>query len=207
MSRVEIRRLLRGSRLLGLTLARRPAQIRHLRAYARSRGRSLLEQRTPWLAFDLIGWLREVVGPDTSVFEFGGGGSTAWFADRGASVVTVEHDADWAAKLRATLGALDTVSVLEAGSADGFSGYTSSIDSYPDSSFDLVLVDGRSRVECVRHAMSKVRPGGHIVLDDSERAKYSQAFTVLQGWTCRRFDGLAPGKPNAAHSTAWQRPS
>jgi hypothetical protein len=45
--------------------------------------------RLPWLPFVLQEELEERVGAGTRVFEFGGGGSTLYFLDLGAVVVTV----------------------------------------------------------------------------------------------------------------------
>ena len=43
----------------------------------------------------------------------------------------------------------------------------------PDASLDLVVVDGRARVECARRAMPKVKPGGLLLLDDTSRERYA----------------------------------
>ena len=41
---------------------------------------------------------------------------------------------------------------------------------------DVIAVDGRDRVNCVKHAMPKLKPGGVLVLDDSHRPRYREAF-------------------------------
>lgn len=42
-----------------------------------------------------IEYLSSIAKPNWSVFEYGGGGSTAWYRSRCATVVTVEHDSNW----------------------------------------------------------------------------------------------------------------
>jgi len=87
-----------------------------------------------------------------------------------------------------------------------YEAYARAIDAEPDGSLDLVLVDGRARVACLRQARSKVRSGGFIILDDSARPEYAEAAALLAGWPCRRFGGLGPGKHLPAETAAWQRP-
>ena len=60
-------------------------------------GSSPIESRRPWLTFQAINVLGKHVKTGSRVFEYGGGGSTFYFLDRGASVVTVEHDPEWLA--------------------------------------------------------------------------------------------------------------
>ena len=51
-----------------------------------------------------------------------------------------------------------------------------------------MLIDGRARVECALNAMSRVRPGGFILLDNSEWEKYAPIFAAAADWTRRDFE-------------------
>lgn len=56
----------------------------------------LMTERMPWISFPgPIDLLSKTLGPADGVFEYGGGGSTLFWIDRVAEVVTVEHDAEW----------------------------------------------------------------------------------------------------------------
>jgi hypothetical protein len=187
-------------------LARHPSQARHLPRLSGIIGKAPLETRLPWLAFDVIDWLNEVVRPDNAVFEFGGGGSTAFFADRVDRVVTVESDEVWATALRKALESHSNVEVHFASPDDSYREYVSMIDAFPAESFDLVLVDGRERVRCVEHGRSRLKRGGWIVLDDSDRTRYTPACELLRGWDHQEFHGLSPGKSELGHTTAWRKP-
>ncbi len=57
-----------------------------------------------------------------------------------------------------------------------FQNYVTQIDAFPDSTFDIVLVDGRARPACLIHALPKVRRGGLLILDNAERPHYQQAI-------------------------------
>ena len=81
----------------------------------------------------------------------------------------------------------------------------------PEDSYDLVLIDflespDADRVDAVREAQVKVRPGGFLVLDDSDRPAYAPAFELLAGWRQRRFAGVKDGWPQAVETTIFRRP-
>lgn len=49
----------------------------------------------PYLHKDVIEYMSGIVFPDMSIVEFGGGGSTLWFAERARKVLTFETDPNW----------------------------------------------------------------------------------------------------------------
>jgi len=53
-----------------------------------------------------------------------------------------------------------------------FRNYASYIDNFPESYFDVVLIDGRSRPACLYHSLNKVKKGGLLILDNAEREYY-----------------------------------
>ncbi|MCY1532239.1 hypothetical protein D9M68_675000 [compost metagenome] len=61
--------------------------------------------------------------------------------------------------------------------------------------FDIVIVDGRDRVNCCKHSLPALNEKGVIVLDDSERESYQEARTFLQkqGFKELSFSGISPG--------------
>jgi hypothetical protein len=199
-------------------------------------GASPLEARMPWLTFRAVGLLGKKVGEGATVFEYGGGGSTLFFLDRGASVVTVEHDPEWFSLLNEKIlggatagrwtGMLHEPTPAPEGSAarpadpdayrsnderyEGmwFRDYAAAIDTYPEAHFDLVLVDGRSRPSCLKHAAGKVRTGGLLVLDNTERGYYrsKEALSYLAGYRPLLDNpGPAPGLARFTQTTVWER--
>lgn len=149
------------------------------------------------------------------VFEWGSGMSTLWYAERANSVIAVEHDSCWWDRVnrlieeRRAEGTQCLFSPpLSPENSRRYNGrlrwthealfdrppdrpeflhYMSEIDSYPDDSFDLVAVDGRERLGCLIHAETKVKPGGWLLLDDTHRPRYAEAFDLLAGWQLNRF--------------------
>lgn len=87
-----------------------------------------------------------------------------------------------------------------------FRHYAEVISSYPDSSFDIVLVDGRARPACLLLAIDKVRPGGYLVLDNSDRSHYRSAMAELNGTFKRKdFRGLCGYVAVITTTSVWHK--
>lgn len=173
--------------------------LQHFFRWRRSQfqGATPVTDEQPWITFDAIQYLEEKVQSGNKIFEFGGGGSTLFFLKRCHEVVTVEHDAEWFLLLKKLVedkhlenwvGWLvepEQGKLVESPSASNpdhyssdeakvvnYQKYASLIDSYPDGYFDIILIDGRSRPACIKHAVPKLKKGGLLVLDNADRAYY-----------------------------------
>jgi predicted O-methyltransferase YrrM len=152
----------------------------------------------PWLPADALAFLGELVTPQSRILETGAGGSTLWFAQRAAHVVTFEHHLAWAEKVLAALeaqGIRDRVQInLDPRYIEQGVGSAAGV-------FNIALIDGRGRVKSVETAIPKLRPGGWLFLDNSLRPKYQPARDLLDGldWARKEFHG-------DWYATAWRRP-
>lgn len=200
------RRFAQAKTVAGSVL-RRPDQVRYVPRLLRSVGSSTLDLREPWLPYSVIDLLTTRLDRSASVLEFGGGGSTAFFADRVGSVTTVEHDQAWRDAIAQSLESSSNVRVLFRSSANDYADYVAAADEMDDESLDVVLVDGRQRVACARSAMPKLKPGGLLILDDSDRPKYREAHILLGTWNCREHRGLVPTKDHLGVTSIWTKPS
>ncbi|ACL64001.1 FkbM family methyltransferase [Anaeromyxobacter dehalogenans 2CP-1] len=144
----------------------------------------------PWISYPAIELLRRRVRPDMTVFEYGSGASTAWWARRVARVVAVEHDAGWAERVGAQLPPNATVTHVP---LDDGGAYAQNVLAH-GVRFDVVVIDGRQRVRCVGAAIEALRPGGVIVFDNSDRPQYEPGFRALADAGFKRVEliGLAP---------------
>lgn len=103
------------------------------------------------------------------VFEYGAGASTAWLARRAGEVTSVEHHAGWHGALGTLIAEHKNVTLwhreLE---GDGY------IDAIAEAGgqFDLIVVDGRRRIECLTRAIPFLKPDGIVLFDDSGRGRY-----------------------------------
>jgi len=195
-------------------IARHPRELARVPRWIRERNAATMTLRTPWWPYDAIAWVESVLPSRPRVFEYGGGGSTLWLEDRGAAVTVVEHDWQWHTQLAARLGPgtillfrspTESGSIASAAASGYFDDYVAAIDGEPDGSLDLVIVDGRARVECARRAVQKVRPGGLLLLDDTGRDRYRLAVDLLADWERHVFAGLKPGHIPAAETSVWRR--
>jgi hypothetical protein len=197
-------------------LACHPGQLRYVPRWVRQRSLTPLELRVPWWPYEAAAWVLENLPAGSMVFEYGGGGSTMWLEDHGATVTVVEHDPEWYGQLTRDVSAQTELVMKRAQpageigsdvSAGFFDGYVAAIDGQPEGGLDLVIVDGRARVACVRAAMGKVKTGGLLLLDDSDRDRYAPAVRMLASWDRHVFSGIKPGSPVPVQTSVWRRPA
>lgn len=145
----------------------------------------------PWINYPAIDFLARHVKPEMSVFEYGCGHSTLWWAARVREVIACDHDLAWIERIRprAPHNAILMHVPLE------YSGdYCRVVAGYPGR-FDIVVIDGRDRVNCARHAPTGLKREGVIVWDNTERKEYRQGLEMLAAAGFRRveFTGMPPG--------------
>ena len=197
-------------------ISRYPQSLIRNPQWLRQRTAATMALRQPWWPYDAVSWMTTRLPSRARVFEYGGGGSTLWLEDRGAIVTAVEHDGEWYKQLAGQVASEtellyvppEATGVITSASAPGFfDTYAAAIDDRPDGSLDLVIVDGRARIECARRAMPKVRPGGLLLLDDTDRHRYQPALEMLGIWEPHVFSGLKPGQRSPAQTSVWRRPA
>lgn len=187
-------------------------------------GHSPLADELPWITFRAIDWLDSYLDSGMKVFEYGAGGSTLFLAKRAGSVVSVEHDESFYRIVRDELlrrninncqlilrqpepckGSGGTYASFQSKYKGWcFESYVRTIDDFPDGGFDLVLVDGRARVACINQALKKVKPGGALMLDNSDRPGYARALTILNDLPHIHFPGLTPWNLQVSRTTVWR---
>lgn len=196
-------------------VAAHPREITRLRSWHRERNAATLGLRSPWWPYRAIEWMAGALPAGARVFEYGGGGSTLWLEDRGAVVTVAEHDEAWYEQLAGQIApqtqllfrpAMESGTITSVAARGYYDGYVAAIEDQRSDSLDLVIVDGRARVECVRRALPKVRPGGLLLLDDTDRDRYTPAAQLLRTWDRRDFVGLKPGHRLPAKTSVWKRP-
>jgi predicted O-methyltransferase YrrM len=132
---------------------------------------NLLHPNWPWLTPKAVELLKHRLGPMDAVFEWGAGRSTLWLARRVSQVASVEHDPRWfeRVQLRAGLQGLTNLSlklVKHAECPSGTSRYVNPIYEF-DAALDVILVDGLHRQHCALAAVTRIRPGGMLIVDNA----------------------------------------
>jgi hypothetical protein len=104
--------------------------------------------------------LYSFINKDSIVLEIGSGYSTLELSKRAKFVVSIEHNDIWYNKIKEELKDIENVAYclrrpnkhFNEGGEDGdwgsFKDYLNLVSSYPYNSFDIVIIDGRARVEC-----------------------------------------------------------
>ncbi len=140
------------------------------------------------------------------VFEYGSGHSTLWFAGF-SDVITVEDNAEWYKEIVSVLDSsgleADTHYVLPEDIAEVISDY---------GMFDLILVDCRDdqREQAASVAMSHVKPGGWLVIDDSNWPLWDPAKDLLKTWPYTEMRGphiRKTGEPRSHETRIYWRPA
>lgn len=185
-----------------------PKQINHLRAY---RGliayndsylhitgwmRSLEEGRPvtregksiPWMNYAVIRILEARLTKDLDLFEYGSGYSTGFYAGLVNSVVSLEYDQEWM-KIVEKMVPANASLIYMPKDVDG--AYCRAIQS-TGKKYDVVIVDGRDRVNCVKQSLEYLTERGVLILDDSGRSYYAEGieFAIARGFRALPIEGI-----------------
>jgi len=195
---------------------------KYILSWVRSLQKDFLVKRpVPWLVFDAIAFIHRLINRKLNIFEYGSGGSTLFWLQKGAQVTSIEHSPEWFDTIRkiipshypldyriippeeaftGDLNAADPNSYVSAYNqyqGCSFKNYVTQVDSFPDCFFDMVLIDGRARSSCIKHSVQKVALGGTLIIDNSDRPWYfSETYKYLTNFERIDFCGIGPACAN-----------
>jgi Methyltransferase domain len=148
------------------------------------------QQPVPWYTYPAIEYLKSLDFSDKTIFEYGSGNSTLFWAARAKRVVSVEDDDAWYARIAPQLPANCEIRLDE-----DLASYADTIRRYPEP-FDVIVVDGAARggtrLRCSRNALAALRPGGMIILDNSDWLPESARLLRESGLIQVDMTGFAP---------------
>lgn len=151
----------------------------------------------PWLTDGAVNFLdcyifhlKQTIGKNPMVFEFGGGGSTLYFLSRGCFVTTVDHEREWVVKIQAIATALGHEDRLTLRGENR--PYDCAINKSTED-FDIILIDGRDRVKCLETVIGQFPmrfSSSILVLDNTERVndQYSDYLPLLENHKLIHFE-------------------
>lgn len=128
----------------------------------------------PWFTYPAICFLEGRVKSDWRVLEFGAGMGTLWWKSRVAEVLAIEHDAAWATKISEQCDA--RVIRVSGETADS---YIKPALAATNDCYEVVIVDGLYRTECLLSAPKILKKSGVILLDDAQRSEYRDGVRAL----------------------------
>lgn len=159
----------------------------------------------PWYSYSFIAFIEERLTSDLSLFEFGSGHSTLWFAQKVKSVVAVESDKVWFELVNKKLAKNSTLLYRE---LDKGQEYEASVKETKES-YDIIIVDGSKRMECIEQSIEKLSERGVLILDDSNRLSYTPGISLMlsKGFKKIDFYGMQPVTPIMGCTTVFYKPN
>jgi hypothetical protein len=120
----------------------------------------------PWYTYPAIQYLRQLDFSAASVFEYGCGNSTLFWAGAAREVVSVEDNRAWFDQMSKRV-ASNCRLIFE----PDLTAFVDTIRQFPNP-FDVIIVDGpargSTRLKCSRAAIECLATGGLIILDNSD---------------------------------------
>ena len=167
------------------------------KGWLQSRSRSLpldtAGSPMPWYTYPFIAFIGPRVHAGMSVFEYGSGNSTLWWAARVSLVLACEHDRSWYERTKVKLPQNAEYIFCPLNTDGRYSEMCVSCGS----KYDCIVIDGRARNECAKHSIKALKEDGVIIWDNSDRAKYQEGYDFLADAGFKRLDfwGLGPINP------------
>ncbi len=162
---LSIRRSLKAYKTLSIDLGH----------YRTTRDNSCLDENgdpIPWITYPAIDYLKQFDFSDKIMFEFGSGNSTLFWSSRVQRITSVESNPRWHEQMKPLLPS--NVNYLL------HTDTTNYVDSIrlTAGNYDIIVIDGKARLKCTQAAIQHLKPGGFILLDNSDW--YSESSALLR---------------------------
>jgi precorrin-6B methylase 2 len=157
----------------------------------------------PWYNYAIIDFLDQKLTQEMSVFEFGCGYSTLFYAKRCGRVYSVDVKKEWIIKIGTELFAANfnntEINLVEKKFAE-------SIDVVGEK-FDIIVVDSEDRLSCCITAYYNLSKNGIVILDNSERENYKEIFDFFaeRGFKNLTFSGIGSLRFEKSSTTIFYR--
>lgn len=146
----------------------------------------------PWMTYSSIDFIKPRLKSTFDLFEYGCGNSTLFYASLVHTVTSVEHEEDWAELVKKK--SPENVTLLTQDLEYGGDYCKSCIGQ--SMKYDIVVIDGRDRVNCVKQVVSSgaLKEDGVIIFDNTDRTCYEEAYLLLLNLGYKRLDffGIGP---------------
>lgn len=167
------------------------ANIGWLNAFDKQQAIDVNGEPIPWVTYSFIDFIKSRLNKNLNIFEYGSGSSTLFYAKNAKQVVSVEHDKNWYEKMLQEKPSNTEIIFCELETNGEYAQKAKNLNQ----KFDLIIVDGRDRVNCCLQCLEGLTDNGVVILDDSEREFYAdaRAFLITNSFKELAFSGISPG--------------
>jgi len=144
-----------------------------------------LGEPIPWFTYPSIQYLSQLDLRGKSMLEWGIGNSTLFFANRCEKIISIEHNSDW----------YNLISPQLPNNSKGFLVDEIEYATFPTQlhrKFDIIIVDGIQRFDCLKTAVNILQRDGMIIFDNSDRNPEYCSFLREQNLIEIDFHGFGP---------------
>lgn len=144
-----------------------------------------------WVTYPFMHFIEPKLKMVDSLFEYGSGNSTLYYSSFVGELISVEHDQGWFEGISRSMPENVKLYYCKIDENGEYSKFASTMNK----KFDVIIVDGRDRVNCIKNSLSALSDRGVLVLDDSERDRYKAGAEYLREQGFKRIDfwGVSPG--------------
>lgn len=157
----------------------------------------------PWFTYSATSFLKDRLTKNMNVFEFGSGNSTLWFSERVKNIISVEYDVKWYNKVKNEIP--DNVELIYCNFE--YDGEYCRTVVKSDLKFNIIIVDGRDRNNCIYNSINSLTEDGVIIFDNTQRESYQDSIKFLKENGFKRIDfcGLTPAVAHANATTVFYK--
>ena len=167
----------------------------------------------PWISQGAIRFCEQCLNKEQSGLEWGSGRSTAWFGSRLKSLLSIEYDLTWHSAVVKILENKNITNVecryiplehsREAPTFPDYEkipAYVNMVDEFTDNFLDFVVVDGHYRQACILAALPKIKQGGLLLVDNTNRLPLKE-WGVPDDWAI-----VHQSSNVMTETTIWRKP-
>ncbi|MGF1590469.1 MAG: class I SAM-dependent methyltransferase [Pleurocapsa sp.] len=118
-------------------------------------------QPLPWYTYSAIEYIKQLDFSHREVFEYGSGNSTIFWSKLAKRVVSIENNQQWYELVAKSVAKNVEIKLIKDDAA-----YIQAILQHEN--FDVIVIDGSYRLDCATTAINRLKPGGFIILDNSD---------------------------------------
>lgn len=139
-----------------------------------------LHPDVPWISPEAVKFLDHNLKKDMTALEWGSGRSSSWYAKRVGKILSIEHNLEWfkLVNLKLKDEKVENAKLyhikLDHPESDPTSvdydvtpKYVAVAQEFQNDQLDFVVVDGHYRLTCVKEAIPKIKPGGLLLIDNT----------------------------------------